>query len=110
MVLPVVSRLAWQPGPRLSLSHPTIPRGVHYDPGWGGAQPREELMHSVRVTYVLYLMAPPGWQESSASLENTILLVVGSLPHTCPSLMAASNPMAEVGCCNYPFLCLLLMP
>lgn len=74
MVFPVVPRLAWQPGPSLTLAHPTVPRGVHYDPGWGGAQPREELLHSVRLTYVFYLMAPPGWQDSSASLTDTILL------------------------------------
>lgn len=74
MVLPDVPRLAWQPGPSLTLAHSNIPRGVHYDPVWGGAQPREELLHSVRGTYVLYLMVPPGWQESSASLMDTILL------------------------------------
>lgn len=73
MVLPVVCRLTWQPGPSLTLAHPTIPRGVHYDPGWGGAQPREELLQCETHSRLL-LTAPPGWQESSASLTDAILL------------------------------------
>lgn len=55
MMFPSVPRPAWQPGLNLTLTHPTILRGVHYDPGWGGAQLREELLHSVRLSYVPYL-------------------------------------------------------
>lgn len=110
MVFPVVPRLAWQLGPSLTLAHPTVSRGVHYDPGWGGAQAREELLHSVRVNYVLYLMALQAGRTAQQALQIPFSLLVGSLPHTCPSLMAASNFMAGVGCCNYSFLFLLLMP
>lgn len=54
-MFPAVPRPAWQPGLNLTLTHPTILREVHYDPGWGGAQLREELLHSVRLSYVPYL-------------------------------------------------------
>lgn len=67
---------------------------------------REKSCCSVRLTHVFYSRPLQAGRRAQRASQMPFSLLVGSLLHTCPSWMAASNFMAGIGFCNHPFLCL----